>query len=197
MPEPKVFCVGFHKTGTSSLAAALDALGYRVGGPFGVRDRDIGSHALDRALRRLERVDAVQDNPWPLLFRDLDERVPGSRFVLTVRDEDAWWSSVLTHFGGRSTPMREWVYGPGDPAGHEATYRRRYRRHNEEVEAHFERRPADLLVLRLDQGEGWSELCRFLGKDPPAAPFPHANEGTRGRRVVNRLRGRVRATTRR
>lgn len=196
MPEPKVFCIGFHKTGTSTLGAALDVLGYRVGGPFGVRDPQIAEHALGEAITRLRRLDAVQDNPWPLLFGDLDERYPCARFVLTVRSEDVWWASVLAHFGGVSSPMREWIYGPGrgDPEGHEAVYRERYRRHNDDVCAHFAGRGDDLLVMRLDEGDGWAELCPFLGVDEPAAPFPHANRGSPTRRAVNRWRGRLRAT---
>ena len=57
----KVFCVGFHKTGTKSLGAALTALGYRVIGPSGARDPAHrpprprpGAGARDR-IRRLQR----------------------------------------------------------------------------------------------------------------------------------------------
>ena len=194
MPVPKVFCIGFHKTGTSSLGAALEAVGYRVGGPFGIRNAMIADEAYDEAVRRLERFDAVQDNPWPLLYRELDEAYPGSRFILTVRPEQDWLDSVVAHFGGSSTPMREWIYGAGlgDPTGHEAAYRERYRRHNDDVRDYFAGREEDLLVLRLDRGEGWPELCGFLGRDEPSTPFPHANQGSPVRRTVNRLRGRLR-----
>jgi hypothetical protein len=191
--DSKVFCIGFHKTGTSSLGAALELLGHRVGGPFGVRDPKIAERALDDAIARLERFDAVQDNPWPLLFRELDDRYPGAKFVLTVRPEDEWLDSVVAQFGGTTTPMREWIYGSGDPVGHESAYRERYRRHNEAVEAHFAGRDEDLLVMRLDQGEGWSQLCPFLGLEEPSTPFPHANRGSPARRTVNRLRGRLRS----
>lgn len=194
MPDSKVFCIGFHKTGTSSLGAALSLLGYRVGGPFGVRDPNIAEHALGEAVARLARFDAVQDNPWSVLFAELDRRFPGSRFVLTVRPEEEWLASVVDHFGGTSTPMREWIYGFGDPVGHEAAYRERYRRHNHEVGAHFAERPEDLLVMHLESGDGWDQLCPFLDREPPERAFPHANRGSATRRTVNRLRGRLRAT---
>jgi hypothetical protein len=197
--EPKVFCIGFHKTGTSSLGAALELLGRRVAGPFGVRDDDISQQALPGALERVPRFDAFQDNPWPLLYVEMDERFPGSRFVLTVRAEKEWSASVGAHFGGVSTPMREWIYGAGagDPVGHDDLYVERYRRHNDEVVAHFADRPDDLLVMDLGRGDGWTELCGFLGADPPGVPFPHANRGRAGRRAVNRLRGRIRRIVRR
>jgi Sulfotransferase domain len=199
LDAPKVLCVGFHKTGTSSFGRALQHLGYKVGGPFGVRDRDIASRALPQALDAITRVDAVQDNPWPLLYRDLDQRLPGSRFVLTVRPTDAWWASVEAHFGGRSTPMREWIYGhgAGDPVGHEARYRERYEQHNAEVTAWFADRPDDLLVLRLTEGEGWTELCGFLDRSVPDEPFPHVNAAGRATTVVNRGWSRARRLLRR
>ena len=194
MDTPKLFGVGFHKTGTSSLGRALERLGFRVGGPFGVRDPDIARTAWPEAQRRLEAVDAVQDNPWPLLFRELDAAVPDGRFILTVRPTDDWWGSVLSHFGGRSSPMREWIYGEGhgDPVGHEAVYRERYERHNAEVTAWFADRPDDLLVLRLTEGEGWPELCSFLGRPVPEEDFPRVNAAGRFTTAVNRSRGLIR-----
>jgi hypothetical protein len=170
-----------------------------VGGPFGVRDPDIAATALAEARRRLVTVDAVQDNPWPLLYRELDAELPGSRFILTVRPTDAWWQSVAGHFGGRSTPMREWIYGPGagDPSGHEAVYRARYERHNAEVRTHFADRPGDLLVLRLVEGEGWPELCAFLDRPVPDAPFPHTNRAGSLRAAAVRAWSRTRRLGRR
>lgn len=175
MKSPKVFGIGFHKTATTSLATALRLLGYRVTGPNGVRDPAIARSALSLALRLADRFDAFQDNPWPILYRELDEHYPGSRFVLTIRPSDEWISSVVHHFGALATPMREWIYGAGAPLGREATYIARYERHNREVREHFRDRPADLLVLRITAGEGWERLCPFLGHAVPEAPFPHVN----------------------
>lgn len=170
---PKIFGIGFHRTGTSSLRAALERLGYRVCGAVGTRDPDIAIRVREIAFPLLERFDAFGDNPWPVLFRELDERCPGSRFVLTMRPADEWLRSVARYFGTRSTPMREWIYGAGSPVGNETRYRERYERHNDEVREHFLDRPADLLVLRVTAGEGWRELCGFLGRDEPVTSFPH------------------------
>jgi hypothetical protein len=94
-----VFCVGFHKTGTTSLQAALQILGYRV---CGVR-LELASSLLmgdvAATLRLTDRYDAFRDNPWPALYRELDVRHPKSRFILTTRTEDAWLHSVVRHFG--------------------------------------------------------------------------------------------------
>lgn len=173
--RPKVFCIGFHKTGTTSLAVALQALGYRVTGPNGVKDPDIRRNALSMASRLVDQYDAFQDNPWPMLYREMDRAQPGSRFILTTRAADAWIASQVRHFGARSTPMRAWIYGVGHPKGHERSYVEVFERHTADVLAWFSERPGDLLVMDLAAGDGWQRLCPFLGQDIPSMPFPHAN----------------------
>lgn len=178
---PKVFIIGFHKTGTSSLAAALGTLGYRVTGPNGVRDPDIARNVLALAHDLVTRFDAFQDNPWPIVYREMDESYPGSKFVLMLRDPQAWMASMVRHFGLEETPMRRWIYGVGCPQGNEAVYLARFERHNAEVQEHFAGRPEDLLVVDLAAGDGWLRLCPFLGKPVPDVPFPHLNSaGDRG-----------------
>lgn len=177
MHNTKVFGIGFHKTGTTSVGHAFSQLGYRVCGPVGVRNPRIRDQLEQIAMPVVPRFDAFQDNPWPLLYRVVDEKYPGSKFVLTVRPPHLWIQSVVKHFGGQSTPMRELIYGPGrgDPRGNEDHYLEVYNAHNEAVKSYFQGRESDLLVLRLTEGEGWEQLCRFLDKPVPAGPFPTAN----------------------
>jgi hypothetical protein len=171
----KVFCIGFHKTGTKSLASALTTLGYRVTGPNGVSDPDIARNVYAMALDLIGRFDAFQDNPWPVLYKELDRRCAGSKFVLTVRSSESWMRSMVSHFGRQVTPMRQWIYGAGCPEGNEAIYVRRYEDHNRAVLEYFKDRPADLLVMNLAASDGWEKLCPFLGKPTPNVPFPHEN----------------------
>lgn len=173
----KVFGIGFHKTGTSSLRAALKLAGYRVAGPNFVTAPDIAETVHTRALKLCRRYDGFQDNPWPLLYEFLDRELPGSKFILTVRDPDGWIGSIQRHFGGGSTPMREWIYGTGrgDPTGNEEVYLRRYLDHNRAVRKYFAGRTDDFLVLDIIGGEGWSRLAPFLGVTAPSEPFPHRN----------------------
>lgn len=171
----KVFGIGFHKTGTSSLAQALQILGYDVIGLTGGHDPDLARNALPMALALVPKHDAFVDNPWPVLFRELDDAFPGSRFILTERAPEDWIRSVVNHFGTHQTPMRKWIYGAGSPVGNEALYLQRYVAHNEAVKAHFAGRNRDFLHFPVPSGAGWSELCRFLGHDVPRLSFPHAN----------------------
>jgi hypothetical protein len=133
MNKQKVFCIGFHKTGTKSLAEALTLLGYRVTGPNGTKDPDIAKNVNDMAYRLVEQYDAFQDNPWPIIYQALDQHYPNSKFILTMRPTDPWVDSVVRYFGANSTPMRQWIYGAGSPLGNEDIYIRRYEKHNDNV----------------------------------------------------------------
>ncbi len=171
----KIFCIGFHKTGTTSLAEALRVLGYTVTGPNFVEDKRILDQALPLALEVAQRYDAFQDNPWPLLYKEMDQAFPGSKFILTTRPTDRWIKSVVKHFGKKDTPMRQWIYGVGHPMGNEELYVKRFDGHYAEVREYFRDRPDDLLEFPLTEGAGWAELCPFLGAATPETDFPKLN----------------------
>ena len=176
--QKKVFCIGFHKTGTSSLGAALTILGYRVTGPNGVNDPNIKDNVFSMADELSEVFDAFQDNPWPVLYERMDKKHPGSKFILTMRDSKDWIRSQLHHFGGQKTPMREWIYGAGCPKGNEETYIRVYEAHNHAVLSYFGERPNDFIAMDLAKVDAWNELCVFLDKPIIDGPFPHLNRAT-------------------
>lgn len=191
----KVFCIGFHKTGTTSLEVALTKLGYRVTGSFGTRDPDIAAKVHALARETAERYDAFEDNPWPVLYRELDQWFPGSKFILTRRPAEAWIRSQVKDFATTETPMRRWIYGEdaGCPEGNEQAYIARYERHNREVLEYFADRPGDLLVMDIPEDARWESLCRFLGHDIPDEPFPHANKASLSRRIKNWFRKQSRS----
>lgn len=174
--QPKVFCIGFQKTGTSSMGKALKQLGYRVTGPNGVNDPAIPKKVYREAERLTREFDAFQDNPWPIIWRWCYEHYPDARFILTVRDPERWYTSALNGFGAKSSYMREWVYGAtrGSPVGNKDIWLLHYNRHNAEVLEFFKDKP-NFIVMDITKGDGWEKLCAFLGKPVPDAPFPHAN----------------------
>ncbi len=183
----KVFGIGFHKTGTTSLGEALDLLGYsNVHAARPLRQK-LGQEAMMKCLTSddLEPIwqvaddyDSFQDNPWQMLYRQADERFPGSKFILTIRESDSWFKSVYSQFSGRQSAFRSWIYGPryADPKGNKKHYISRYERHNQEVKSYFSERPNDLLVLNITNGDGWNKLCPFLKLPVPDKPFPYANK---------------------
>lgn len=171
---------------------ALKLLGYRVTGGNWVRDPEVARVALDRALTLVPQYDAFQDNPWPMLYKEMDMAFPGSKFILTLRDPQKWVASVAKNFGTDVTPMREWIYGKGRgfPKGNEEAYVECFERHNREVLEYFGDRRQNLLVMNVTEGEGWDKLCPFLDLAIPEMPFPKANvrleKGWKGR--LNKIR---------
>lgn len=179
----RVFGIGMHKTGTSSLVAAFRALGLDAAhwetAPWAKAIADeLSSSGRSPTL---ESHYAVADLPIPLFYQELDRAYHGSKFILTVRDEEGWLKSVERHFErGPDT----WGWN-GDPFSHQMhmmlygrdtfdaeTMLNRYRRHNAEVRAYFAHRPEDLLVMDIPAGDGWPQLCAFLETKTPLTPFP-------------------------
>lgn len=177
----KIFAVGFHKTGTKSLAAALGQLGYSVHGPGLVKDEHACAslgNLRAAAWPLIAQYDAFQDNPWPLLWRELAADFPQARFILTLRDEEQWYASALRYFAEQQTPMRALIYGAdaASPVGHEQRYRERFRRHNQEVQAYF-LGCENFMTLDVSKPHAYDQLCEFLGHPLSGQPFPHCNQG--------------------
>lgn len=199
MERTKVFCVGFQKTGTTSLGRALEILGYRVCGyrPFSdLADHDgddVWERVEQRAFALAEENDAFKDTPWPLLYREMDERHPGSKFILVTRDTDRWIKSATDDFKAWPNAMHRHIYGVPFPRGHEDVWVARYERHNREVREYFGDRP-DFVHFHLNAGEvTWESLCGFLGHDVPDQPWPHENtKGDKRRRMLlQRIKGKL------
>lgn len=194
----KVFGVGYHKTGTTTLRACLEELGFSHVGYRRDLLRKVERGETDEVVAVMDRYDSCQDWPWALLFRELDRRYPDARFVLTTRRDSATWLDSLRKHAARKGPSeaRRIVYGHAMPDGAEALHVERYEAHNRAVREWFADRPDRLLEVCWETGSGWAELCGFLGRPVPDAPLPHRNArpgpwqraARGGRRLLRRLR---------
>ncbi|BCS31451.1 hypothetical protein TBR22_A06520 [Luteitalea sp. TBR-22] len=185
----KVFGLGLSKTGTSSLAEALTLLGIRTihypSDATTLRELRAGC----TSLTVMASYDAAVDIPVAPYYAQLDAAYPGSKFILTVREEGAWLRSVELHWQlmmdwwQRAEDFRRFqefisgvVYGAVE--FDRDRFARAYAQHRAGVLAYFAGRPDDLLVMDVAAGDGWDALCPFLGVPTPnpPVPFPHANE---------------------
>jgi hypothetical protein len=182
----RIFGIGMHKTGTTSLRAALELLG------FDSAHWQSGNWAWAiwqemKSLGRsptLEKHYALSDLPISILYEQLDAAYPGSKFILTTRNEEAWLRSVRNHWSYRNPFRWEWDAYPFSKRIHQEVYGQkefdaavfvaRFRRHNADVREYFRDRPGDLLVMDMDQNAGWPELCQFLRRPVPAVNYPRA-----------------------
>ena len=183
--RPKVFGIGFHKTGTSTLGRALRTLGYRVqkgrafnhpGKVFIPEPVTIGK-IWDSVQALIPLYAAFEDNPWPLLYREIDAACPGSKFIFTFREPDRWLKSASRYFSNRNNATLDLIYGQRRfrIADNESLALARYEQHNAEIRDYFRNRPHDILEWNLEAEPSWEPLCRFLNSDVPAREFPHAN----------------------
>lgn len=184
--KEKVFGIGLSKTGTSSLAEALNMLGIRsIHYP-----NDTKTYSELRSgnfrLSLFNQYDGIVDTPVVPYYAQFDQLFPGSKFILTVREKNSWLASVEQHWRAAATYddqpvkkafqefIRTAVYGCIDFDKERFSYV--YDLHHENVRKYFADRPDDLLVMNICNGEGWDVLSPFLNKPIPRTPFPHANE---------------------
>lgn len=179
MSEDKVFVIGFQKTGTMTMNGVLARLGYSVcyeniwwkTNPDLTRE-DLRAIALEAA----QRYDGFVNNPWPLFYKELEEKFPDAKFILTTRDTESWKESARRHFAGITRPEFETIYGIEAFDGHEDDFVSLYENHNAEVIQHFLDKPGKLLVVDITKNPEWDGICDFLGKDVPTDSFPHTNK---------------------
>jgi len=181
----RIFGIGMHKTATTSLHTALQTLGFLSGHWQNAHWAKAVWREMNQTGKSptLEKFYALSDLPIPLLFRKLDVAYPGSKFILTLRDEWNWLTSVRKHWNAAYNKFRcQWDDDPFSHRIHEILYGRRdfdpstflarYRRHNAEVLEYFQDRPQDLLVMDMEKKHGWKELCDFLSVPVPVENYP-------------------------
>jgi hypothetical protein len=174
----KIFGIGLSRTGTTSLHLALIALGKAsVHYPdFAVSKWLHGNFCQDN----LSDFDACSDIPAAIYFRELDQRYPGSKFILTIRDEDSWIKSTRNWWGkcppsNQYTRLRDMVRlaAYGSIAHNDDRFLNRYREHFLNVKDYFSLRPNQLLVLDLRDVDKWEKLSMFLGLPKPNINYPN------------------------
>ena len=175
----KVFVIGYHKTGTTSLETALERLNYRVyGGDKNLLKFDDKNDLLQYIQKTLTKWDAVQDMPWPVFYRELVELYPDAKFILTLRETEAWMGSVVRHWGSIKIPLHKKIYGVPCAEGFEDTYKRFYTSHNKEVLEFFSNRP-NFLVMEQGKNFNYRTLCNFLELEVLQEKFPHSRKNSR------------------
>ncbi len=187
----QIIGAGFGRTGTHSLKVALERL---LGGtchhmievfpnPHQVpvwRDATTGS--MPDWSEFLSGYSSIVDWPGAAFWPELAAAFPDVPVLLSTRSPESWWTSATnTIFQGIGSAGRddEWtqmargvlarsgITDLADEAGCKAAF-----------VANIERCRAEVAFDRLVEWtatDGWGPLCRALGVDVPAEPFPVTN----------------------
>lgn len=186
MFDGKVFGIGFHKTGTTSLHVFLKILGYngihwpdRVQGVHyqklcipALHDRN---RIVDILMPVFSQYETFTDVPVPALYRELDQRFPGSRFILLERESEEWWESLARHWHLSSSGKRildpyeylQYNYEGTAPLNRitmdsKEEILQRYKNHNERVKKYFNERTDSLLAISMDDPDKAGKIANFL-----------------------------------
>ncbi len=185
----KVIGAGLGRTGTVSLKLALEQLGIgRCYHMIEVFAHPEHAQLWVRAARGEPDWDtlfagygATTDYPACLFWRQLADRNPSAKVILSVRDPNEWFESTqATIFSaqnavpGADSPvagMMRMLHDTYQNLHDRSSMIASFERHNQAV---IDGLPSQrLLVYRVEQG--WEPLCRFLGFPIPVEPFPRAN----------------------
>lgn len=182
--QEKVFVIGAPKTGTSSVGAALERLGYHDYKWNPVMQDYYHFSNYPPIWEKVGQFDSFSDGPFNTgdFYKKLFDRYPTAKFVLTTRDKELWKESFKHHFGPQT---------PNELVNH------RYRLHkivDEDWWTWYDRRNAEIVNFFLQRNSGnrllqlkigkdtpetlWLRLCQFLGTPLPMdiSYFPHENK---------------------
>ena len=165
----KVFCIGYNKTGTTTLGKSLEMLGYRHSS-FNkkVWRKFYKNNEIVKILKYTAKLDSVDDLPW--LKEDmipiLDRVFPNSKFIYLTRDESSWKKSLYN-----------WRYKIKGTYPDIKESLKKFRKHKDFVLDYFKDRPTNqFIVLDIKDGDGFKKLADFLGKKTTRKKFPHYNK---------------------
>ncbi|CAM9988281.1 unnamed protein product [Pylaiella littoralis] len=194
----QVVCPSYGRTGTMSMKAALQILGfgpcYHMVSLFekkghgklwldGFQGRGLPANKIFNGYK------AVVDWPAADFYKEILAANPNAKVVVTLRNPDAWWDSMvrtISHKNPAHSGLGIFFWAVISPwfcdlkfmlqhiktlGMEEEDAKVDYLRHNKEVLAHVQ---ADQL-LEFSVREGWEPLCEFLGVPVPDEPFPRIN----------------------
>ena len=183
----KYLGVGLSKTGTTSLWMAMTRLGFKsIQSTYkeAARLNDVVLGTDNRPDFRpiYDDCDFICDLPHAYFFREIGQAYPRLKFILTLRDEDAWYRSMRAHF--RKRAKRDYfnmvlhgiVYGGNDfDKLPEFLYKKRFRDWNDTINRVIP--PDKLLVMNICDGkDDYATLCPFVERPNPNEGFPHENK---------------------
>jgi len=203
--KTKYFCIGRNKTGTTSLEQAFKDLGYTVGDQLKAETL-ANTYYFDGVFEPIvnycKDAQVFQDAPFsfPDTYKILDAAYPGSKFILTIRDDaEQWYQSLIRFhsklFANGAIPSAEdlrkadhkiknYIFNsvvrlhgtPEDDPYNKEIMIKHYLDHNEQVMNYFKYRPADLLVINMSQTDSYQQFIDFLGVNSPFDAFPWKNK---------------------
>lgn len=200
--KQKIFIVGRNKTGTTSLTQEFIEQGFIVGNEKMAQKllRDpYYRDDFEPIVKFCYTAQVFQDVPfsWPNTYIHLDKAFPNSKFILSIRDPEQWYNSMVNHMARRITnsnriptvkelkEFRDGYYWKSmvknqfapleEPFNKEAQIKS-FNAYNRTIIEYFEN-TGKLLVLDVSEVNDYSRFCNFIGIHQIKDSFPWKNRG--------------------
>jgi len=206
----KIFCIGFPKTGTTSLEEAFELLGYSVckGYYNNYNTNYLISLFINKDFTEIDRVityyDVFTDLPFggTNFYVYLSNTYPDAKFIHTQRDPEKWYDSLVKMFTqfdvNLDTAMNSFhkqgrygvvyyfnkIFKVNTLSNNKGEFIAHYNRINNEIKNYFENSTFSYLGMNLIDGDGWEVLCPFLNCTIPNVKFPHKNKAKSKKRLT-------------
>lgn len=172
----KIFGIGLPRTGTTSLHNALKVLGLKSKHfPFELYNSD--------NLSLVDKFDAFEDSPIPLIYEKLDVEFPNSKFILTTRSLNSWLNSMKWLFEHGSViwkpSYKVYMYRKeflGCSNFDRIILERKYHEFHNQVNEYFKNREEDLLIMNIEENANFNVLCEFLNYPAIGFKYPQSNK---------------------
>jgi hypothetical protein len=173
------------------MSLVLRSLGYsHKTGPYenGLIWHELGQ--LDRLWEIVDNFDTFDDFPYPYLYKEIDQRYPNAKFILTTRNTSREWLASLKKHSLRNGPngANLLAYGCYSPEGYENRLLSLYDDHISDVSKYFSNR-SDFIKINLSSPDAKTRLAHFLDVDPDRLNIPVANSSITKdpKKVIDRL----------
>jgi hypothetical protein len=165
--DSKVFCIGYNKTGTTTIGKAFEMLGYYNSSFDNKVWRNYKQGNINKVIEYTAKFDTCDDLPWlnPDMIKLIYEKFPDSKFIYTERDEMSWKRSYTEWRTKFKTTIAD-----ADRAWHN------YLEHQAFVLDFFKDKQEQLLKVNVNEKGGFRRMAEFLGKESPDENFPHFNK---------------------
>jgi hypothetical protein len=191
----EVIGVGYGRTGTLSLKAALERLGFGpcyhavefMRHPEHQARWEAAFHGNPEWEQVFAGYRSTVDFPGAAFWRELADAYPQAKVILTVRDPEEWYASMRETFLAAAGPDGQ----PPIPGASDGTFGgaqgwsqmmadlqdeptaiANFKQHIEGVQSYV---PSHRLLV-YEVREGWQPLCDFLEVRVPDEPFPRLND---------------------
>jgi hypothetical protein len=200
----KIFCIGFNKTGTTTLEYTLKQHNFSVEkqSVFSNYANDWAARDFSRIIKSCKKADAFQDFPFsfPHTFIALDMAFPNSKFILTLRDNpEQWYNSIVKfhsklwadgnvptkqdlqnatrYYKGRPWQMNRMLFSsPEEDPYNKEKLIKQYLDHINNVKNYFRHREKDLLIINVSEKNSYKDFCNSLNISPIFDKFPWKNK---------------------